>query len=187
MPRRLRNGALVPAGLVVERVGNAGGVTEIAVRSPQQHSRCPSCGIKTAAVHSHYSRRLGDLPLGGRPVRLVLNARRFRCRTARCAKRIFVERFDSDVVEPWARRTNRLGPLIFHLGLALGGRPGARFANRLMAPVSKDNRARGRPPSAPRARGLPAQTCSSSCSYRLHLLRSHEEWRSAGAVTKSAG
>ncbi|MCW6531979.1 ISL3 family transposase [Sphingomonas sp. TX0543] len=138
MSRRLRSGALVPAGLVVERVGNAGGVTEIAVRSPQQHSRCPACGIKTAAVHSHYSRRLGDLPLGGRPVRLVLNARRFRCRTVCCAKRIFAERFDSDVVAPWARRTNRLGLLIFHLGLALGGRPGARFANRLMAPVSKD-------------------------------------------------
>ncbi|WP_176591545.1 ISL3 family transposase [Sphingobium sp. EM0848] len=153
MPRRLRNGALVPAGLVVEQVDNAGAVMEIAVRSAKPYSRCPSCDVKAAAVHSHYSRRLGDLPLAGRSVRLVLNARRFRCRTANCARRIFAERFDTEVVEPWARRTSRLGLLVFHLGLALGGRPGARFANRLMAPVSKDTllrsiRRRGRPEHA---------------------------------------
>ncbi|MBN3535812.1 zincin-like metallopeptidase domain-containing protein [Sphingomonas pseudosanguinis] len=34
------------------------------------------------------------------------------------------------------------------------------------------DRARGPAPSVPLARGLQAQTCSSSCSYRLHLLRS---------------
>ncbi|WP_231733702.1 MULTISPECIES: ISL3 family transposase [unclassified Sphingomonas] len=149
----MHSGAVVPAGLVVEQVGNAGEVTEIAVRSPRPYSQCPTCGVKAAAVHSHYSRRLGDLPLGGRPVRLVLKARRFRCRTVSCTKRIFAERFDKDLVEPWARRTSRLGLLIFHLGLALGGRPGARFANRLMAPVSKDTllrsiRRRGRPDHA---------------------------------------
>lgn len=153
MSHRMHSGAVVPAGLVVEQVGNAGEVTEIAVRSPRPYSQCPTCGVKSAAVHSHYSRRLGDLPLGGRPVRLVLKARRFRCRTVSCTKRIFAERFDKDLVEPWARRTSRLGLLIFHLGLALGGRPGARFANRLMAPVSKDTllrsiRRRGRPDHA---------------------------------------
>lgn len=88
MPRRLRNGALVPAGLVVEQVDNAGAVMEIAVRSAKPYSRCPSCDVKAAAVHSHYSRRLGDLPLAGRSVRLVLNARRFRCRKANRARRI---------------------------------------------------------------------------------------------------
>lgn len=63
MSHRMHSGAVVPAGLVVEQVGNAGEVTEIAVRSPRPYSRCPTCGVKAAAVHSHYSRRLGDLPL----------------------------------------------------------------------------------------------------------------------------
>src|SRR3546814_5801825 len=39
-------------------------------------------------------------------------------------------------------------------------------------PIARDDFARGRKPSLPRARGLPAQTCSLSCLYRLHLLRS---------------
>ena len=37
-----------------------------------------------------------------------------------------------------ARRTGRLEEIVHHLGLALGGRPGAGFAQRLMLPVSND-------------------------------------------------
>ena len=95
-----------------------------------------------------------DLPLGGRAVSLIVNARRFRCSAPHCKRRIFTERFDDGAVAPLARRTARLDILVFHLGLALGGRPGARFANRLMAPVSNDTllrsvRRRGRPGFAP--------------------------------------
>src|SRR5690606_11566549 len=36
------------------------------------------------------------------------------------------------------RRTDRLDLIVHHLGLALGGRPGASFASRLMLPVSND-------------------------------------------------
>src|SRR5690606_35838059 len=53
-----------------------------------------------------------------------------------------------------ARRTARLDCIVHHLGLALGGRPAATFAKRLMVPVSKDTllrviRRRARVPSAP--------------------------------------
>ena len=37
-----------------------------------------------------------------------------------------------------SRRTARLEGLVHHLGLALGGRPAASFAKRLMLPVSND-------------------------------------------------
>ncbi|MGY4412401.1 transposase [Bradyrhizobium sp. LB7.1] len=75
---------------------------------------------------------------GGRPVRLVVVARRFRCVTVMCGRRIFTERFDDGALAPWARRTARLDLLVHHLGLALGGRPAASFARRLMLPVSND-------------------------------------------------
>jgi hypothetical protein len=39
---------------------------------------------------------------------------------------------------PYARRTGRLEHLIHQLALALGGRPAARFAQRLMLSVSND-------------------------------------------------
>jgi len=53
-------------------------------------------------------------------------------------RRIFTERFDADVLAPWARRTARLDHIVHHLALALGGRPAASFARRLMLPVSND-------------------------------------------------
>jgi hypothetical protein len=48
------------------------------------------------------------LPLAGRPVRLVVVARRFRCGADLCGRRIFTERFEDGVLAPWARRTGRL-------------------------------------------------------------------------------
>jgi transposase len=101
-------------------------------------SQCPACGTISGRIHSRYSRRLADLPIAGRRVRLVLLARRFYCSAVLCGRRIFNERFDADVLAPWARRTARLDRIVHHLALALGGRPAASFARRLMLPVSND-------------------------------------------------
>lgn len=89
-----------------------------------------------------------------RPVRLVVVVRRFHCDAVLCGQRIFSERFDKDVVAPWARRTARLDHIIYHLGLVLGGRPAASFAGRLTLPVSNDTllrsvRRRGSPNFVP--------------------------------------
>jgi transposase len=89
-------------------------------------------------VHSHYRRRATDLPLSGRIVQLVVIARRFRCDAVLCGLQIFTERFADGVLAPSARRTRRLDCIVHHLGLALGGRPAAGFAKRLMLPVSND-------------------------------------------------
>lgn len=80
----------------------------------------------------------------------MLEARRFYCDAALCTQRIYTERFEKDVLAPWARRTGRLENIIYHLGLALGGRPAASMANRLMVPVSNDTLLR-----AVRKRGSP--------------------------------
>lgn len=66
----------------------------------------------------------------------------------------FAERFGNSVVRPIARRTARLDTLVRHLGLSLGGRPAAQFADRLGFPVSNDTLLRtvrryDRPPPTP--------------------------------------
>jgi transposase len=66
-----------------------------------------------------------------------LIARRFRCDVGTCRRQIFAERF-GDAVPERARRTGRMECIVHHLGLALGGRPAASFAKRLMMPVSND-------------------------------------------------
>jgi transposase len=138
MPQALRPSALVPRGLVVNGVSLDGAVMVIAVRAVGSANACPECRTNSERVHSRYRRRLADLPMAGRPVRLVVVARRFRCDAVLCGRRIFAERFDQDVLAPWARRTARLDHIVHHLGLALGGRPAASFARRLMLPVSND-------------------------------------------------
>ncbi len=153
MQRVLRPSALVPPGFDVESAFCEGPSTVITVRPTSETSLCPACGASSGRVHSRYQRRLTDLPLAGRQVRLVVVARRFRCDAARCGRRIFTERFAGGALAPWARRTARLDLVVHHLGLALGGRPAASFARRLMLPVSNDTllrvvRRRGCPPFA---------------------------------------
>ena len=168
MQRALRPSALVPRGFDVESAFCDGATTVITIHPTSDTSLCPGCGASSGRIHSRYQRRLTDLPLAGRPVRLVVVARRFRCVTVMCGRRIFTERFDDGALAPWARRTVRLDLVVHHLGLALGGRPAASFARRLMLPVSNDTllrvvRRRGCPPfAAPRDRyrrlGLAAQS-----------------------------
>ena len=154
MQQALRRSSLVPTGFVVESAFCQADSTVITVRSLTSFGLCPSCGTVSRRLHSHYRRRVTDLPLSGRIVQLVVIARRFRCDAVLCGRQIFTERFPEGVLAPSARRTTRLDCIVHHLGLALGGRPAALFARRLMLPVSNDTllrvvRRRSRPRSDP--------------------------------------
>jgi len=154
MQQALQRSSLVPSGFVVESAYYQGNKAIIAVRASGSVGLCPSCGTVSRRVHSRYRRRATDLPLSGRIVQLLVIARRFRCDAVLCGRQIFTERFAEGVLAPSARRTARLDSIVHHLGLALGGRPAAGFAKRLMLPVSKDTllrvvRRRSRPPADP--------------------------------------
>nr|WP_271567000.1 transposase family protein [Bradyrhizobium sp. CCBAU 11386] len=73
-------------------------------------SLCPCCGGQTGRVHSHYERRLADLPWQGRVVEIRLQARRFRCANPQCPRRIFTERLPATVrPQPIAASDRRRG------------------------------------------------------------------------------
>ena len=111
-------------------------VTIVTAPTPSQGA-CPLCGGLSGRVHSRYTRTLADLPWSGRAVAVQVRARRFRCTSSDCRRRIFTERLP-EVVRPRARRTARLGDVQRHIGLALGGAPGSGLAGRLAMPVSGD-------------------------------------------------
>jgi len=138
MHQPLRTYSLVPSGFVVVTAIHDTVTTTITVRSSKDFGACPFRGTVSRRVHGRYHRGVGDLPLSGRSVRLLVVARRFRCDAVLCWRQIFAERFADDALAPWARRTARLDHMVHHLGLALGGRPAASFSQRLMLPVSKD-------------------------------------------------
>ena len=154
MGQHLRVSEVVPGGFIVDDVADTESGIRICLRASSARSFCPGCGTTSTRVHSRYTRQLADLPLSGRPVHLLIRARRFHCDAVLCPRRIFTERFDDGALLPWSRRTSRLDQIIHHLGLALGGRPAARFARRLMLPASNDTllrviRRRGRPTFIP--------------------------------------
>ena len=160
MAKTLHTSELIPSGLTVEGVVVEEASTIITVRAMAVASWCPACGGSTRRVHSRYLRTVLDLPLRGRRVRLLIMARRFRCDVALCSQRIFTERFGRGILRPWGRHTARVDDLLHHLDLALGGRPAARFARRLMMTAGNDTplrlvrrRAR-RPVAAPTVIGI---------------------------------
>ncbi|MBE0704036.1 MAG: ISL3 family transposase [Afipia sp.] len=138
MHHRFQRASLAPDGFIVDGVKIVGEGVQILLRSRQPLGTCPDCGRPSRRVQSRYLRRPADLPLGGRRVELTIVARRFWCDAVLCGRRIFCEQFDGSVLARYGRRTQRLETIVHHLGLALGGRPAAAFANRLMMPVSND-------------------------------------------------
>ena len=138
MDQGVRACRLVPSGCAVMRSEIDGDHAVVTVRASTSSGACPSCRACSRRIQSRYWRWASDLPFAGRRVQLEVMVRRFCCDAVLCGRRIFAERFGDDVMAPMSRRTGRLEMIVHHLGLALGGRPAASFAERLMVPVSND-------------------------------------------------
>jgi hypothetical protein len=130
--------SLIPFGLTVDTVVDTDGSLIVTARSSAAIAACLLCGGSSRRVQSRYVRQPSDLPCAGRRVNLRLLVRRFWCDVSDCHRQVFAERFGTKVLAERARRTGRLDELVYHLGLAMGGRPGAGFARRLMLPFSND-------------------------------------------------
>src|SRR3954469_23118889 len=125
-------GSLFPLsdGLVIEQVNREEQQVIISIRSTASLVRCPLCATASEAVHSHYLRTVADLPEVGHLVILKLRVRRFFCRNALCARRIFSERLP-ELVQPWAQMTNRLREALRVLSFATCAEAGSRLTRHL--------------------------------------------------------
>jgi transposase len=130
---------------------------EIATTTPS--ASCPACGQQTWRVHSRYTRKLAEESAFGHRVRLRMTVRRFLCPGSECTRRIFVEPLHGFAARH-ARTTARLARTHLAIGLALGGEPGARLAEKLAMPTSPDTllrrvkQAEARSPESPRFVGI---------------------------------
>jgi transposase len=150
---------LIPPGLHVEQVLPASDRITIVVTARQTTADCPTCQRTSGNVHSRYQRRLLDLPWQGRPVSLLMQARRFRCPNTACPRQTFTERVEGAVAAA-ARRTGRLEGLQRQVALTAGGEAGSRLARRLAMPASPDTmlrliaKAHAQPRATPRILGV---------------------------------
>jgi transposase len=78
----------------------------LTLRTISATALCPSCGTASSRIQSRYTRTLRDLPSVGRPIRLIMQVRRFFCKKTTCAQKIFVERLP-DLCRPHARAAPR--------------------------------------------------------------------------------
>jgi transposase len=128
----MRSGTLVPNITEVELVclGRVACSIEMRLKTCRALAICPSCGASSRKVHSRYVRRLADLPWDGVPVVIRLETRRFFCVEPDCRRKVFTELLPGTVAR-YSRRSCRSGEALRWLTLALGGRAGARLAERL--------------------------------------------------------
>ncbi|MFG2715423.1 ISL3 family transposase [Streptomyces goshikiensis] len=124
-------------GPVIDAVSVVGDAVCIALRARQRTVTRPSCGVTASRVHSTYMRRLADRPLGGRRVLLRLRVRRFFCDNGLCSRRTMAEQVPS-LTGRFRRGTTALARMVQAIGLAVGGRAGARLAGYLPVRTSRD-------------------------------------------------
>jgi transposase len=118
------------AGLRVHRVEDIGEAVMIAASCRAGSASCPRCGQASAQVHGGYGRMVADGAAGGRPVLIVLQVRRFRCRNPGCPAVTFAEQARG-LSERYRRRSIPLLAMLAGFGLELAGRAAARLAGTL--------------------------------------------------------
>jgi transposase len=118
------------AGLRVHRVEDVGDAVMIVASCQAGSACCPRCGQASARVHGGYARTVADGAAGGRPVLIVLQVRRFRCRNPECPAVTFAEQAEG-VSARYRRRSVPLLAMLAGFGLELAGRAAARLAGTL--------------------------------------------------------
>jgi transposase len=126
------------AGVVIERVDQAGPGVVVWARVKTPGGVCPSCGVRSMRVHSRYDRRLDDAAVAGQPAVLRLRVRRFFCDRPDCPVRTFAEQVDGLTIKH-ARRTTLCRKTLEHVALAMAGRTGSRLAARLGLLACRDS------------------------------------------------
>jgi transposase len=96
---------------------------------------CPQCGTAGSRVHSRYQRTIADVAFGGRNLELKLLVRKWICPEASCSRHIFAERFP-EVVQRYARMTNRLTKALQAAGVITNGADAAQIAESFGVPTT---------------------------------------------------
>ncbi|GAA4996484.1 hypothetical protein GCM10023317_26110 [Actinopolymorpha pittospori] len=124
------------ADVVVRGVEHLESEVVIWARASSGGALCPQCGAGSARVHSRYWRRLADTAIGGRPVVIKLQVRRFFCIADGCGAVTFAEQIPG-LTSPHARRTPLVRGQLESIGIALADRAGARLARCLGVGTSR--------------------------------------------------
>jgi transposase len=120
----------LPEGMLIDRIEQTDSQLTVTVISTRAEATCPGCGCPSDHVHSQYQRTVNDAPCAGRTVVLRLGVRKFFCLQLCCPRKVFAERLP-ELVQPWARVSNRLREELKAIGLSASAEVSERLAPRL--------------------------------------------------------
>jgi transposase len=120
----------LPEGMLIDRIEQTDSLLTVMVISTRAEAVCPGCGCPSEHVHSQYQRTVHDTPCAGRHVVLQLRVRKFFCLHLCCPRKVFAERLP-DLVQPWARVSNRLLEELKAVGLSASAEVSERLAPKL--------------------------------------------------------
>jgi transposase len=125
----------LPESITIEAVYPTKTQLTVQIACVRESAVCPLCQQPSERIHGSYGRRVADVPCGGRRVILALTVRKFVCSTSTCPRKIFTERL-ADLVQSYARMTNRLCEQLQTIGFATCGQLGERLAPKLGMGIS---------------------------------------------------
>lgn len=99
-----------------ESVSYSGRSYTVVLSRTSKGCHCPSCGLFSKSLHSHYFRQLQSLEILNHPLTLSVKARKFRCKNPDCRRQIFCESLSS-LASPYARHTLEVEDRIRHTSL----------------------------------------------------------------------
>jgi transposase len=126
---------LLPDTIAVEAAYPTTSRLTLQISCTLKSASCPLCQQSSERIHGKYGRTVADVPCAGRLVTLALTVRKFVCSTKTCPRRIITLRLP-DLVQSYARMTNRLSQALQTLGFATCGQLGERLAPKLGMQVS---------------------------------------------------
>lgn len=108
----------------------------LTVKSIRTSSSCPVCAKLSSRIHSQYTRKVQDLPIGDKSVELLILTKRWFCDQPDCQVKIFTERYDW--LSSNGRRTARTEEVLRKIAFSTSCLSAEKVARSAHIPVSHD-------------------------------------------------
>ena len=108
------------------------------LKSCSHNCICPKCGAITSQCRGTYNRRVQDLPILGKNVELLINAREYQCTNPECAVISLAESFNG-FLNFYSRMTERLADFICTLALETSCEGCSRVCRAMGIKISGDS------------------------------------------------
>src|SRR6266699_2380534 len=125
----------LPSTLSIDAVEQNHNLLVVSLSAISSVVPCPRCGTPGSRIHSRYRRTVADVACGGQRVVLKLTVRKWVCSSPSCSQRIFAEHF-VELVQRYARMTDRLIQTLQSVGTTTNGADGARLSSKLAMPTT---------------------------------------------------